>query len=250
MGFSGRPVLFFDSGIGGLTVLGECMRNIPSRQFWYLGDNDNAPYGNLLPERIRELVFSAVERYASSVGALVLACNTATALCADELRKKYSFPVVGAEPAILPAVRGGGEVWVLATRATCESPRLQTLIGRALSLYPNARIEIKPCDTLAGVIERGIVEGACSVTAHLPKGNPSSVVLGCTHYVYCKREIERFYACPVYDGNAGITRRLACVLGVVDGGQKRFEPSTVTFLGNCATQNERVFEQMFARKMH
>ena len=101
MRFSKHSVLFFDSGIGGLTVLDECVRQTPSLRFLYFGDNHNAPYGNLPPEQIRAHVLSAVERCAPlHPSALVLACNTATALCADILRARYPFPVIGAEPAV------------------------------------------------------------------------------------------------------------------------------------------------------
>ncbi len=249
MCFSERSVLFFDSGIGGLTVLAECMRMLPSLRFLYVGDNANAPYGNLPPEKIRMRVLSTVERYAdASLGALVLACNTATALCAEILRARYSFPVIGAEPAILPAVRQSENVWILATRATCESARLDALLGRISLVYPNARISKVPCDTLAGAIERGILTGQCNVTKHLPVGNPSTVVLGCTHYVYYKEDIRRFYGCPVFDGNEGIARRLSAVLGVKGQEYNAFAPSKVSFLGESAMLNKQVFEQMFASK--
>lgn len=249
MCFSEHSVLFFDSGIGGLTVLAECMRTLPSLRFLYVGDNANAPYGNLPPEKIRTLVLSAVEQYVDdSISALVLACNTATALCAELLRARYSFPVIGAEPAILPAVRHSANVWVLATRATCESARLDALIRRVSLVYPNAHISKVPCDTLAGAIERGMITGECDVKKHLPAGKPSAVVLGCTHYVYYREDIRRFYGCPVFDGNEGIARRLSAVLDRKEYGHGMRKTPTVAFLGESATLNKQVFEQMFAQK--
>ena len=249
MRFSKRSVLFFDSGIGGLTVLNECVRQTPSLRFLYFGDNHNAPYGNLPPEKIREHVLSAVARCARfHPSALVLACNTATALCAEILRARYPFPVIGAEPAVFPAVREHDNVWVLATRATCESQRLHALIKRIHILYPNAGIKLVPCDTLAGAIESRFITGTFSLFEHLPVGAPSAVVLGCTHYVYYREEIARFYGCPVYDGNAGIARRLQSVLGVREAEQSIFRSPEIRFLGESATYNEQVFEQMFAKK--
>ena len=97
-------IAFFDSGIGGLTVLAECCRQIKGGVFYYYGDNTHAPYGNLPPEKIKEYVFQAFEKFRRlKVRAAVIACNTATAVCVEELRKKYDFPIIGAEPAVYSA---------------------------------------------------------------------------------------------------------------------------------------------------
>jgi glutamate racemase len=239
-------VAFFDSGIGGLTVLDECVRRLPSVRFLYYGDNKHAPYGNLSAEQIRRYVFSSVEEIASfPLDALVLACNTATALCVDALRKRYPFPIVGIEPAIAPAMRAGGEVWVFATPATCASQRFNANLEKLLRAHPHARTFIKPCPRWAGEIEKNVVERCVVPTLDLPTGTPSSVVLGCTHYGYAKRQIKSFYNCPVYEGSEGIARRLGKILRVEDSMEKPPKIPDVTFVGDCAKLNEKVFEQMF-----
>ncbi len=206
-------VAFFDSGIGGLTVMAACRERIQEQVFYYYGDNEHAPYGNLTPKKIRRFVFSAFRKFKRlRVKAVVLACNTATAVCVEELRKKYSFPIIGTEPAVCLAAKKGGEVWVLSTRATYNSIRLKELCQRAEERFSQANVKRIPCDCLAGAIERHVTEGDYDYTSFLPRGKPSAVVLGCTHYPYIEKQIRDFYRCPIYHGNEGIAKRLEFIL--------------------------------------
>ena len=206
-------ILFFDSGIGGLTVLQETLMCFSNQVFFYYGDNDHAPYGNLSALEIQRrvnAVFREMENYEITLA--VLACNTATAICAEELRARYTYPIVGAEPAIVPAMKGGGEVLVLATKATCESTRFRLLCEKGQKEYPNAVLELFACEGLAGEIENSVEKGEWNISSYLPPKRPNSVVLGCTHYVYAKKEIEDFYGCSVWDGNAGIAKRVHSIM--------------------------------------
>ena len=206
-------IAFFDSGIGGLTVLHACEKYFEKDIFYYYGDNTRAPYGNLPPEKIKKYVFKAFKKFARlRVKAAVLACNTATAVCVEELRKKYNFPIVGAEPAVYTAAARGGEVWVLTTRATFESERFCRLCENARCKFPQTKITPIPCDDLAGEIEGHIFEKDHDYTSLLPKGTPTSVVLGCTHYVYIEEAIKALYHCEIYHGNEGMARRLFTLL--------------------------------------
>ncbi len=201
-------IAFFDSGIGGLTLLADCVQAFPEEIFYYYGDNKNAPYGNLPPRKIRRYVFRAFKRFKRlKVQAAVLACNTATAVCIDELRKQFSFPIIGVEPAVRVAAKRGGNVLVLTTRATYNSQRFKRLCAEAQNCYPKAKVVAYPCDHLAGEIELGEWE-KIDLEKHLPKQNPVAVVLGCTHYIYVGEKIAKFYDCEVYDGNAGAVKRL------------------------------------------
>lgn len=203
-------VAFFDSGIGGLTVLKACREKLSEEIFYYYGDNAHAPYGNLPYKKIRKYVFKAFRGFKRlRVKAVVLACNTVTALCIDELRKKYKFPIIGTEPAIRSAARAGGEVLVLCTRATYESPRFRALCQNAQAA---ATVKAYPCDGLAGEIERRLFDASYDYAPYFPKAEPSSVVLGCTHYIFLKERIAAYYGCDVYDGNGGVARRLQTAL--------------------------------------
>ena len=122
-------IAFFDSGIGGLTVLAECQKYIKSNIFYYYGDNARAPYGNLSSAVVQSYVKEAFDLFADlQVKAAVVACNTVTALCVESLRNHYAFPIIGAEPAITLAARQTeGEVLILATKGTLESERFRLL---------------------------------------------------------------------------------------------------------------------------
>lgn len=223
-------IAFFDSGIGGLTVLEECRKRLPQENLYYYGDNLRAPYGNLSLETIRSYVSSAFELFLTlRVKAAVIACNTVTAVCAEELRAKYPFPIIGAEPAILSAARRGGRVFVLTTRATYQSNRFQALCQKASARFPSAEIFAFPCDALAGEIERRLSDKSYDFTQFLPKGKADAVVLGCTHYIYIKETIQNFYGCEVYDGNQGIAKRLQSVLS----SDKRWDERPLFYNGDA-----------------
>jgi len=155
--FQENRIAFFDSGIGGLTTLYSCEQYLRSQldasqfpNFYYYGDNFRAPYGNLPNEKIFEYVDEAFSLFARmNVTVAVIACNTATAVCIDRLKTKYPFEIIGIEPAVISAAKNGGEIFALATTATCRSDRFKRLCERAEKLYPNCILKVFPCPQLA-----------------------------------------------------------------------------------------------------
>lgn len=264
-------IAFFDSGIGGLTTLSTCVKyaqehNVPFKNYYYYGDNYHAPYGNLSEKQIFSYVDQIFVKFADlQVSAAVIACNTATAVCAEELRKKYPFQIIGIEPAIFPAMREGGEVFLLATCVTCNSRKFQVLCERARERYPKTRLRIFPCKNLARIIEENLGKEYVDYSAFLPVGNPTSVVLGCTHYIYIRKQIEHFYGCPTHDGNRAVAMRLFDVLATEQNGSLFCENSlsvlneqplvtpekiitknsNIFFLGDAKMVNKTKYEQMF-----
>ncbi len=110
-----------DSGVGGLTVLNEALQHMPDEDYIYLADTYNVPYGTKTREQVKELILNIVEFLDSKdIDVLVVACNTATSVGITELRRKYSFPVIGMEPAVKYALERNisGRVLVLATPLT------------------------------------------------------------------------------------------------------------------------------------
>lgn len=255
---------FFDSGIGGLSVLHACRERVVGVPFYYLGDNARAPYGNLPTYLIRAYTREAMDTFAElGVQAVVLACNTVTAVCADEMRKEYPFAIIGVEPAILPAARRGGKIGVLTTRATGESSRFEGLLRRAKNSYPQTEIVPLACDGLAQCIEEHVGDAAFDYVPYLPTAKLDSVVLGCTHYVLIRSKIGAYYNCPTFDGNEGVANRLfACLeqsktpLEIIRpplktpaflGSTSTLNHQPIFFLGARNTRNKHVYEQMFAK---
>ncbi len=249
----------FDSGVGGLTVLKECFLRLPQAGFYYFGDNARAPYGNRREEEIVSFVREALLRFeALKVDAVVLACNTATAVCIDLMRREFSFPLIGTEPAVRPAAGRCKRAVLLSTVRTASSRRLTELIqGEAECAFT-----VLPCPTLAEGIERALILGEpLLLSEHLRRVECDGVVLGCTHYVFVREEIGEYFHAPVFDGNRGVAKRLAAVLSRLQKGpawsentetntclQQIWSPNgarRVIFLGKSGKINEKIFERMF-----
>ena len=127
------PIGFFDSGIGGLSVLMCAMRELPREKFIYYGDNLHAPYGSKTEAEIKELSLECGKfLYEKGVKAIVMACNTATSASVKLMRDLYNMPVISIEPAVKPAceAQGNGKVLVMATHATIAQQRYRALLSR------------------------------------------------------------------------------------------------------------------------
>lgn len=247
----------FDSGVGGLTVLKECFSLFPAAEYYYLGDNERAPYGNRSREEIRSFVREAMKTFAGlGVDAAVLACNTATAVCIEEMRREFSLPIVGTEPAVRLAARECRSALVLATVQTAESVRLRTL----LRACPSCDFTVVPCPSLAGEIELALHGGGeVGNSVHFPpiEGKKfDGVVLGCTHYVFLKQKIATFYGCKTYDGNRGVAEELIRRIKTgnfvhndfwenqnicFEKNMKKLAKKRVIFLGKSKDLNQTVF---------
>ncbi|HBN13315.1 MAG TPA: hypothetical protein DD415_06840 [Clostridiales bacterium] len=232
-----KSVCFFDSGIGGLNLLSKCVGIMPRTDFTYFADNYRVPYGAMSKDELIERadqIFGEIEKLSPS--AAVVACNTVTAQCIDYLRGKYSFEILGIQPAVKPAIADGGRCLVLATPATAESASLKQLIDKL-----GARnITVAACDKLAAYIEKNIGNfDTKEVKAMLPRFKAESVVLGCTHYIFVKEIIKDFYNCPVYDGIDGTATNLKRILGISDHPSSRAQK--ISFIGGDEAKNRRVF---------
>ena len=126
------PVGFFDSGLGGLTVLEKALRVMPDEDYIFYADEANVPYGEKTSEQITQYARNAVNCLTErGCKAVVIACNTATSVAADELRRTFDTPIIGIEPAVKPAVEhaGGRRILVMATPVTIRESRLKGLIA-------------------------------------------------------------------------------------------------------------------------
>ncbi|HYN50347.1 MAG TPA: glutamate racemase [Thermoleophilaceae bacterium] len=194
------PVAVFDSGVGGLTVLHECLVSLPHEDFLYLGDTARFPYGDRSPEELlgfaRELAAILLERGAKL---LVVACNSATAAALPALREELEqrVPVVGVvapESRLAAAATRNGRVGLIATPATVASGAY----ARALAATaPDAELHAVASAELAPLIQEGgevdhrtltCIEGACRP---LKRAGVDTVILGCTHYPIVRPVLQR-----------------------------------------------------------
>lgn len=209
-----RPVGFLDSGLGGISVLGEALRVLPEENFLYFGDTCNIPYGDKPPHVVYQYTHAAVEQLiAHGCKAIVIACNTATSVAAAQLRQELPLPIIGMEPALKPAslLPGDGRVLVMATRNTLTLPKFQAL----MELYGKDAIPL-PCSGLMECVEDGELSGQrverllSELFAPYQRENIKAIVLGCTHYPFLRKTISRFFSPDValVDGNLGTVRQL------------------------------------------
>ncbi|MBR7112142.1 MAG: glutamate racemase [Clostridia bacterium] len=212
------PIAVFDSGVGGIGVLREVKKILPHENLLYFGDNANAPYGERPSAEILSLVLMHAERLLSSAKALVLACNTATAVAVEALRDRYpTIPIIGIEPAIKPAltVTAHPRILILATSTTLREKKLQALLSRHAG---DATFYKCAAPRLVQLIEAGLADSSDTehyLTALLApfedESRPDAVVLGCTHFPLAKDAISRVLGAdmPLFDGAAGTARELA-----------------------------------------
>src|ERR1035437_2580251 len=145
----------FDSGVGGLSVLHHIRQTLPDERLIYVADSGHVPYGDKSPSYIEQRSH-ALTRFLIGQGAdaIVIACNTATAAAAASLRRQFSIPIVGMEPAVKPAVAAtqSGVVGVLATIGTLESARFAALLERYAG---EVQIVTQGCPGLVEQVEKG-----------------------------------------------------------------------------------------------
>jgi glutamate racemase len=187
----------FDSGVGGLSILDEALRQLPEHDYIYLADSINAPYGEKSNEWL-EMRSLELCQYLKSLGcqAIVVACNTATSNAIAQIRLRLpEIPIIGVEPGIKPAAMQSlnGIVGVLATDATLKSDKFNAL----LATLPSDCQFIKQAGAgLVPLIEAGKADSAETLellAQHLEvlqDAGADTIVLGCTHYPFLRKAIR------------------------------------------------------------
>lgn len=250
MNIEDRPIGFFDSGVGGLSVLREAVKLLPGEDFIYFGDSKNAPYGVKDVDEVKALTFRAVDfLIKKNIKALVVACNTATSAAIIDLREKYSriMPIIGIEPALKPAVeyKRKGKIIIMATPMTLSETKFSKLMNNYKS---EAQIEPLPCPGLVELIEAGVIEGEELDKYLREKMNPfqdegiAAVVLGCTHYPFVKKALTRVLTekVPIIDGSRGTVKQLKRQLSQYDIINKRTEGGSVEI--NNSLENDEIIK--------
>jgi glutamate racemase len=214
-----KPIGVFDSGVGGLTVVRALRQRLPGESILYLGDTARLPYGTKSPATVRQYTRRNVEFLeARGVKAVVVACNTATALALDDLPTPvpvWGVVLPGAERA---ALHSRGRVGVIATEATI----LSDAYGRALRrLRPELEILSQACPLFVPLVEEGWLddplteEVARRYLEPLLRARIDTLVLGCTHYPLLEPVLRRVMGDSVelVDSAAAVAERTALDLG-------------------------------------
>ncbi|MBO7405741.1 MAG: glutamate racemase [Clostridia bacterium] len=243
---------FFDSGIGGLTVLSEALRRIPGADLLFYADTDHVPYGAKTKDEIVRYAEDAVTVLSEQgAEAVVVACNTATSMAIDALRERFSIPIVGMEPAVKPAalIHPGEQVLVCATPVTIRGEKLHTLIDRSFREGVRPTLAALPGLVTLAEEERfdpdTVRDYLCSVFD--PDEHFAAVVLGCTHFTYFRDAFRALFPdADILDGNAGTVNRLVDLIGGEIPGEGRI---TYFESGRPVTAPDKIarFERYLAR---
>ena len=191
-----RPIGVFDSGVGGLTVLHECLVTMPNEDFVYLGDHARLPYGSRplgVVSRFAREIAGYLET--QEVKLIVVACNTATSAALPALQESLSVPVVGVlTPEAAAAVRAtrNRRIGLLATQATVLAGRYEALVR---TLDAGVRFTAVACPRLVPLIEAGAqtVTAVQEYAEPLKQAGCDTVILGCTHYPLIRPVLQRVF---------------------------------------------------------
>ncbi|WEV60133.1 glutamate racemase [Streptococcaceae bacterium ESL0729] len=183
-----RPIGFLDSGVGGLTVVKELMRQLPQEEIIYIGDSRRAPYGPRPAEQIISYTWQLVDFLrAKDVKMIVIACNTATALALDEIRQEIDIPILGV---ILPGSRAAiktskkGQIGIIGTEMTIKSESYKKIIeGKA----PQIEVYSLACPKFVPLVESNEINSPITKKVVYDSlqplvGKVDTLVLACTHY--------------------------------------------------------------------
>ena len=233
----------FDSGIGGVTVLKEILKLLPNENYLYYSDSANNPYGDKSKEEINGLCRKIVDFFITKhCKAIVIACNTASAISAQYLRDTYPhLPIFAIEPAykMVYDYSYNNPTLIMATKGTIESEKFNLLYHK----YDNHKTILLPCIGLANLIEEGSKEKVDQyLLEHLEpyKGKIKNIVLGCTHYPLIQDSIEKILGnVEFYNGAPYLAKHLRDVLAESNLLNPSTLPGNVEFIDSSYSSSKR-----------
>jgi glutamate racemase len=238
-------IAIFDSGIGGITFLREAYKKLPYENYIYYADTENVPYGIKPREIVKQYIFQAVDFLSrQDLKILVIACNTATSAAINDLRQKYSFPILGMEPAVKPAVEKttGKRILILTTTLTMNEEKLKNLIT---NIDKDHQVDIIPMDRLVTYAEQfrfddnEIKKYIKTSLDIINTGNYGTIVLGCTHFIYYKTIIQSLLPkeIEVIDGNKGTLNNMLNIMKN-KGLMSKTNDGSITFFSSGKPDNK------------
>jgi len=193
-----RPIGIFDSGIGGLTVVKEVIKQLPNEEIVYFGDTARLPYGNKSSETVIKFSLENTKFLLNfGVKFIIVACNTSSSLALPTLRRRFKIPFLGViTPAVREATRitSNGRIGIIGTRATVESNSYQRQIMR---INPKFSSFVKACPLFVPLAEEGWTDNevttkvAREYLSPLLKKDIDTLILGCTHYPLLKGVVAK-----------------------------------------------------------
>lgn len=214
---------FFDSGVGGLTVLKRALKEIPGYDYLYYADTLHAPYGSKPKEEVLQHVFAAVDLLVQEgVTMIVMACNTATSIAAAPLREKYKIPIIGMEPAVKPAIEISQKmkkrVLVTATELTLKEEKFRKLLTQ---YDDHGIVDLCPMPGLVKLAEafdftdQSVLPYLEATLAAYVLEDYGTVVFGCTHFPLFTEQFKKVFAPDIVliDGGVGTIKHLQMLLG-------------------------------------
>jgi glutamate racemase len=194
------PIAMFDSGVGGLTVLHECLVSLPDEDYVYLGDTAWFPYGTKDPAELRARIAAISERLLGHAKLLVIACNTATSIGEDVAREVAAahgvevVPVVEPQAEIASAISDNGKVGVLATPNTVASGAYRRALeaeGRPLEVTEVEAPKLAPFIQQGSPFDESVMAMARAYCEPLKRAEVDTLILGCTHYPLVAPMLQR-----------------------------------------------------------
>jgi len=251
--FSQEPIGVFDSGLGGLTVVKELIHHLPNERIVYFGDTARVPYGTKSGETIirysREIV-RALLKY--KVKMVVVACNTASSLALDVLKKEFDLPILGViEPGAKKAVEvtRNKRVGIIATSSTVQSGKYAKKI---VQLDKNIVVTSQSCPLFVPLVEEGWFEHAVTFQVAqqylegMKKNRIDTLILGCTHYPLLKSVLHNVMGPKVQlvDSAQEVALQVKAMLTRIKLLRTRLRPGQHTFI---VTDEPKQFQRLAMR---
>lgn len=251
------PIGVFDSGVGGLTVAREIMRQIPEERITYFGDTARVPYGSKSRETIvrysRQIIRFLKTR---GVKAIVVACNTASAFALEELRPEADVPIIGVvKPGAQAAASAtkNGRIGVIGTEGTIESGIYTQYLQK---LCPDAQVVGKACPLFVSLVEEGWLKDEITTLVarryleELRQSEIDTLILGCTHYPLLRSTVAGIMGegvtlvNPAYETAVSLRKLLRENNLANDGRTKNQENLYEFFVSDAAERFKRIAESI------
>ena len=194
---SNRPIGVFDSGVGGLSVFSQLVKLLPDENYIYFGDTINLPYGSKTQDELVEITRKIFDFFKSkNVKAVVMACNTTSALTYDILKPDYDFKIYPIVQTVAKeiATQGYNRIGVFATQGTINSHAYR----KEITKYSKAQVFEIACPEWVNIVENELQEEENSILniknylEEMLVNNPDKIILGCTHYPYLLSVLSKF----------------------------------------------------------